>query len=652
MMRTSWQPIAIAALLVLAVLLAVRSLLGDSITFDETTHLASGVSYLETGDMRLAPDHPPLAKVWASLTLLVMDHRWPGPDAPGWREGNVFVFGKHWLFDLNDGQRLLVPARLMMVALLVVLLLCIHGIARRLFDPRAALLALALAALSPTLLAHGRLVTLDVPAALMTILTLIAFSRLTERLGAVRLAWAALALGALSVTKHHWPLVVPALAVMAIAAVIRKRPIRYMPPRAGHGPREVLIEHRLARLGALAGAGLVMGVVVWGSIWTAYGWRYSPFLGSDRDEARFIATSDPGEQPPVSREGAWETVLHDARGGERRGPADDLIRWARDRRLLPEAYLYGLAYTIKTTQLRAAYLNGKTYVEGRPLYFPEAFAIKTPIAVMVLALAGLAAILLGRARPSESILAAGLAAFALVYGVFTIGSGINIGHRHLVPIYPVLFVCAGAAATWGGPAGRILIGAMVAWLGIAVAWIHPHYLAYFNESIGGPSRGHLYLADSNIDWGQDLIRLGSHVKRTGERIKLAYFGTGDPAGYGIDAEWLLSATSFGRPARLAEGTYVVSVTQILGVNWPVARVSFWESEENRGEYRRLELLAASPDPGPANLRARAAALEKLDRMRQGLLISRLSLREPDERIGYSLFVYRLTREEAESLIAP
>ena len=85
--------------------LAVTSLLRDSITFDKTWHLTSGVSYLRTGDFRLAPDHPPPSKIWAALPLQWTKHQWPPLQTPGWREEDCWTFGRAWLFELNDADR-------------------------------------------------------------------------------------------------------------------------------------------------------------------------------------------------------------------------------------------------------------------------------------------------------------------------------------------------------------------------------------------------------------------------------------------------------------------------------------------------------------------------------------------------------------------
>ena len=128
----------------------------------------------------------------------------------------------------------------------------------------------------------------------------------------------------------------------------------------------------------------------------------------------------------------------------------------------------------------------------------------------------------------------------LIYGAFCLASHIDIGLRHLLPIYPFLFILT---AVWiskiAGRARIIAIGALTALLIIESLAIYPHYLAFFNWFVGGPSEGPRYLADSNIDWGQDVKKLREYLDR--ERIQLpciSYFGQADLAYYGIHAREL------------------------------------------------------------------------------------------------------------------
>jgi hypothetical protein len=110
---------------------------------------------------------------------------------------------------------------------------------------------------------------------------------------------------------------------------------------------------------------------------------------------------------------------------------------------------------------------------------------------------------------------------------------INIGHRHVLALYPFLFVAASRVATlaWEARArwGRAALAVLVFWYAASVLRVHPNYLAYFNEAAGGPSQGWRWLVDSNVDWGQDLPGLKGYMDRSGiPRVTLCYFGTADP----------------------------------------------------------------------------------------------------------------------------
>ncbi len=305
------------------------------------------------------------------------------------------------------------------------------------------------------------------------------------------------------------------------------------------------------------------------------------------------------------------------------------------------------------------YLLGEIYDTGRMVYFPMAFAIKTPLPTMLLAAMGVAALLIGPvSRLRNPILMVGLVGFAVVYAIFSLSFPLNVGHRHLLPIYPLLFVLAGAAALWWrSRMGRCVIGLSLAWLIVATLWIHPHFLAYFNELIGGPRRGHLYLADSNIDWGQDIKRLGRYVRsHPEESIKLSYFGSGNPLKYGFDCEELLSYMQFGgKPVQFTAGTYVISVNQMLALShWQVAD-EIWREPGKLKAYRRALTTLRQPLPDDASVedrREREALAWMTWQDQQALLLNRLRRRAPDDQIGYSLHVHRLSQEEVDDILAP
>jgi hypothetical protein len=219
-------------------------------------------------------------------------------------------------------------------------------------------------------------------------------------------------------------------------------------------------------------------------------------------------------------------------------------------------------------------------------------------------------------------------------------------------------VLAGAAAVWWRSwVGRCLIGSSLGWLIVATLWIHPHFLAYFNELIGGPRRGHLYLADSNIDWGQDMKRLARYARsHPGEAFKLSYFGSGNPLKYGFDCEELISFIQFGgKPVQFTAGTYVISVNQMLALNyWQVADEVWRNPSKLEGHRRALTTLARplAEHASEEERREREALAWMTWHDQQALLLNRLRRREPDDRIGYSLHVHRLSQEEVDELLRP
>jgi 4-amino-4-deoxy-L-arabinose transferase-like glycosyltransferase len=618
--------VLVPACLIVAAVLATLALVGDSMTFDEAAHLTAGMSHLRDGEFRFLPETPPLAQIWAAWPLLLMDFAWPSPDAPGWRQGDTWTLQRVWLSQLNDGERLLAPARGMMIVLLVATCLATFFVARRLFGPAAGRLALMLAVFSPTLLAHGHLVTMDVPAALCFLLVLLTWARLLERMTWSRLLAAIAALAALSLVKFSWPLVIPALVVMAALAAFRTGPLEC--PLLGD------LVRRRHRVLAIAAVTVIASVGTWAAIWTGYRWRYSPTPVESPSELRMPMLPGANAAQSGSHADRWDIILQGRDGRPSHGVTAGFIRWARVHRVLPEAYLYGAAWTLKISDCGSPkYLAGDVSTTGWYAYFPIAFGLKTPLPTMLLLLAGAAAIVMGRRNAG---LLAGLVTFSVVYVAVAVGSRFNIGQRHLLPIYPVVFIVASAAAAWmQSRPGRWALGAAVVWLAAENLWICPQYLGYFNELGGGPAGGPRYLVDSNIDWGQDLKRLAAWAREhPREPIKLAYFGSADPTRYGFECRALPSFLDFGPPADLDAGIYVVSVTQLKGLYFSPARRDFW-TPAAWAEYR------SCPKQMP-----------RYDLLRRGRLLSQLNGRRPDERIGCSLLVYRLTQDEIDALTCP
>jgi hypothetical protein len=239
----------------------------------------------------------------------------------------------------------------------------------------------------------------------------------------------------------------------------------------------------------LARTTLVHAVVAWGTIWLFYGFRFSAFAPALADGATFNH--------------GWGWILTGM------GWPRPVLIALREWRVLPDAFLYGFAFVLQFAKERGAFLNGEYSLRGWPGFFPYAFLVKTTVPFLIIVVAGAAAFLRrgsanlrGRLRPWTPL----LALFG-VYWATSLASHLNIGHRHILPTYPVLFIAAGAFGAWidfRRPLMALIVGGLAVWH-IGDSWMaRPNYLAYFNAFAGGTANGWRHLVDSSLDWGQDL----------------------------------------------------------------------------------------------------------------------------------------------------
>jgi hypothetical protein len=204
--------------------------------------------------------------------------------------------------------------------------------------------------------------------------------------------------------------------------------------------------------------------------------------------------------------------------------------------------VWGYLFVNRFTESRPAFLAGRRSRTGWWYFFPATIALKTPIPLLLLLGVGLVQLARGRAGPGWPYV---WLPFAIFLGL-VMTRPMNIGHRHVLPVYPFLFVAGGiaAASLWAAAApwrraARAIVAALGVWYAADAVAIHPHYLAFFNAFGGGPANGYNLLVDSSLDWGQDLPGLKRYMDQHGiPRVKLAYFGTADPAYYGIQADRL------------------------------------------------------------------------------------------------------------------
>ncbi len=211
-----------------------------------------------------------------------------------------------------------------------------------------------------------------------------------------------------------------------------------------------------------------------------------------------------------------------------------------------------------------SYLLGQISQTGWWYYFPVAFVLKWPVAVLALGTLALGLAIRRPAPPSLNVLV--LLIPALVYCVFCLNSRLDIGIRHLSPILPPLYILMAVPLARHAP--KWLIITALSLLAAESLSVYPNYLAFFNVLAGGPSQGPRYLLDSNIDWGQDTKKLKRWLDVRGvTRVCRVYFGQAILAHYGIE-ESALPGIDEPNAVRDLDCIAAASVTPLYGLYVP------------------------------------------------------------------------------------
>lgn len=510
-----------------------------SAVWDEPIHLATGYLALAKHDYRLEVTHPPLMRMWAALPLLFMrdvrvDTSPIDRTAPlDWHSGSVaYDFATKFLYVDNDADRLLNAARFMIVICGIALGVLVWCWTYEWLGPAAALWALVFYTLSPNLMANSSLVTTDAGITCFMFGTVYFLWRTCRRVSPGNLVGLSVCFALAIVTKFSAILLGPVVVALLIVAVANRSAVT-------------------ARTAVAIVAMLL--VVSFIAVWAIYGFRYAP-SPSTSWELHLEHQSLAGTVPEIAGATAWIDAHH----------------------LLPNVFTEGfLMFAQSMKPPNFTFLAGAYSTEGWWYYFPVAFLIKTPIAFLALIVIGFV-VCARRWRGLGLVNEAFVGVPVVLYLAVAIANTYQIGVRHILPLYPffLLIAAAGAMELVRRREGRLMLGGLTLFWLVVLASVFPHTLTFFNRFVGGPRNGYKYLADSNIDWGQGLKLLKKWMDRQGvSRISLAYYGTADPAYYGIDYTPLPAATpefdlpSIDRPWTMPRlpGYVAVSATVLTGV---------------------------------------------------------------------------------------
>jgi hypothetical protein len=544
-MNRPWLRIALALSVFAAIFitLTVTSYTQKSATWDEPQHLVAGYIAWKLHDYRLAPEHPPLLRMWAALPLLTMSDIKLATGSPYWLAGDDSRFCHQFLFQDNDADRLLFRARFMMVLLGVLLGILVFCWMRELFGFWPATVVLGLYCTEPNLLAHSSLVTTDLGTVCFIFGAVYFAWRTARNFSAPNLSGLAVFFALAQASKYSALLLAPVLFALLLARALSAAP---WPCAIGKSRLLKARERKVASVFLLVGGLLAVSYV---GLWAVYGFRYAPSMGGI-EQGHFIMSDEaPRRLPGLTR----------------------FMEWVDNHHLLPNACAKGFTSVAATAQQRQAYLLGKFSNRGWWYYFPLAFLIKTPIALLCMTFIGLALWAVGWKTMGHDMLFV-IGPIVVYFGAAVTGH-LNIGLRHVLPIYPFVLLIAGKAVAALGsaksPLLRGLLGALCLFAVVESAAIYPDYLAFFNQFIGGPRNGQKYLVESNLDWGQDLKGLKLWMDQNNvQHINLSYFGTADPAYYKINCTHLPGAPLFAEQlvkSPTLPGFVAVSATNLRGV---------------------------------------------------------------------------------------
>ncbi len=540
--------VIVAVLLVFVFVIAVASIRDDSFTFDETAHVAAGYSYLTQKDYRLNQEHPPLIKDLAAFPLLFLKPVFPG-DIPSWTQKEPsqwwtqFDFATNFLYRSgNDPDKILLFSRIPMILILILLGFFIFKIARELFGNRTALLALFLFSFSPTFLGHGRLVTTDVGAALGVLTATYYFIKALQNPTLKNIIIAGIVFGIAELLKFSLILLIPFFVILAfIWGLVSSQHTKHEISRFAYTSRCLCYLILIMIIGY---------ILVWG-VYLYHTWNY-PLENQIREVKSILSP-----------------------------PAEDIVVQLAEKPILRplSQYLLGVSMVFqRVSGGNTAYFMGEVSSAGWKSYFPVVYAIKEPLAFHILLFVAilLAILQLRKIRLADTkeklkshFLELAMLLFIVIYWIVSIKGNLNIGVRHLLPVFPfTILLVSKTIIQWFRPpylkTKKIFLLIMLLWQIYSVINVYPYFLTYFNELAGGPENGYKFVVDSNLDWGQDLKRLTKWIQENKiDKIYLDYFGGGNPEYYLKEkyAPW----KGVNNPSNLPDGSYLaVSVSQMQG----------------------------------------------------------------------------------------
>ena len=521
--------ILIIFLLCLFAVMAVTSITQKSGTCDEIAHhIPSGAVIISKGDFKMSTESPPLPRCIIALPSVTLLQSNIPDDMKTWRNENRAVFGRDFFFRYNSfPKKMLFYSRMPVILIGILCGLVLFLWAKQMYGKKVGFFTLFLYSFSPNILAHARLATTDMIATFFMILSIFSFWIFIKKQTTQYAILAGLCLGFAQLSKYSMLILYPIFILLFVIAIFK-----YKETRGGLSYKKLLLI-------------FLVSVIV---VWAGYGFRIEPVLHNAMraQEKLDFLTSFISRIFPLSEQSLRPALEH------------LLMRFP-----VPFGeHLLGVLGVLKHSyQGHTTYFLGEWSSKGNPFYFLACFLLKTPIPLIIFISTGIVTLFRKKLSINEYFLLLPI----LTYFIFASRSNLQIGVRHILPIYPLCFVLAAQSIDFFRfRITKQLILIFSIWYVASSFIVWPHYLSYFNEAAGGPNNGWRYLRDSNVDWGQDLPALSAYIKDNNiNKVVLTYFGEDSPEVYGINYRKLMKH-EYTKPG---DNVYAISVQYLDSVNW-------------------------------------------------------------------------------------
>ncbi|TSD02071.1 MAG: Uncharacterized protein Athens071425_169 [Parcubacteria group bacterium Athens0714_25] len=484
----------------------------DSATFDEVAHIPAGYSYLTKQDMRLNPEHPPLIKDLAAFPLLFLHLNfdtaqkfWTEDINGQWDAGRSLLYQSG-----NNPDQIIFWSRVPIIIISVLLGLFIFHWVKGNAGIIAGLAALVFYSFDPNILGHNHYVTTDIGIAAFLTFSFYYFLKFIRKPSWKNVMIGGIFLGLLHLAKFSSIIALPIFALILffypLFCKINQNDSRF----------KVFFEY--------LGKGIVAFVISIFVIWVVY--AFNIYKMPQREVSKtinyYFNLDDTNKKTIITHD-----ILFALNGNTLTRPLSE--------------YGLGVAMVFKRVAGgNGAYFLGEVSSTAFPAYFPVVFLIKETIPFLFLIIFSLFFTtyqILASIRWNKELWKTGkikiihflqtgifqysIFSFIVLYAYLSVTGNLNIGFRHLFPIFPFMFILVAKKISdfiksqnpKNASIFKIIFLIITLWIVAETLISYPYYMSYFNESVGGPKNGYNYVTDSNSDWGQDMKRLRNWIDK-------------------------------------------------------------------------------------------------------------------------------------------